>query len=187
MNSVLLGIVLAAAVLMLLGFVPAWCVQPLPATPPREPHKAKSHPTPGTEDAALILELLGACLDAGQPVSGALETVARVADPVKEAAMLQLVAGLRIGASWQHSWAAVARREPLAPIYRALSFGVLTGAPSAPILYAEARQLRAQEQRAAEKRASALGVRLVVPLGLCSLPAFICLGVVPVVLAMIPG
>lgn len=187
MNTVLLGILLASAVLILLGMVPAGSVRHSPATSPREPNSAKNDPAAGTDDAALLLELLGACLEAGQPISGALETVASVADPVKEAAMLQLVAGLRIGASWQHSWAAVTRREPLAPIYRALSFGVLTGAPSAPILYAEARQLRAQEQRNAEKRAAALGVRLVVPLGLCSLPAFICLGVVPVVLAMIPG
>ncbi len=41
--------------------------------------------------------------------------------------------------------------------------------------------------RGAERRAAALGVRLVVPLGLCSLPAFVCLGIVPVLLAMLPS
>ena len=34
--------------------------------------------------------------------------------------------------------------------------------------------------------AAALGVTLVIPLGLCSLPAFVCLGIVPVLLAMVP-
>jgi pilus assembly protein TadC len=67
-----------------------------------------------------------------------------------------------------------------------LAFAALTGAPSASILYAQAARERREQFRAAEKRAAALGVKLVVPLGLCSLPAFICLGVVPVLIAMLP-
>ena len=32
-----------------------------------------------------------------------------------------------------------------------------------------------------------LGVRLVVPLGLCSLPAFVCLGVIPILVGLFPA
>jgi len=183
MNIVLLGSLLAVAAWLLFG--PSTASGYRNTRPVGEP--ARTEVGAGdVQDVGLLLELLGACLDAGSSITGALETVAEVAAPERRTAMRQLVAGLRIGASWQHSWAAVSHPGPLLPIYRALSFAALTGAPAAAILYADARQLRAQEQRAAEKRAAALGVRLVVPLGLCSLPAFICLGVVPVVLALLP-
>jgi pilus assembly protein TadC len=62
----------------------------------------------------------------------------------------------------------------------------VTGAPSAAIVHARAAQLRRRQNRALERRAAALGVRLVVPLGVCALPAFACLGVIPVVLALLP-
>lgn len=138
------------------------------------------------DDVPLLLELLGAALDAGLSLSGALELVARVATPTIRVNLARVVAGLQIGASWEHSWAGVRHVEALAELHAALGFAALTGAPAAPLLYAEAAQRRRQAQRGAEKRAAALGVKLVVPLGLCSLPAFLCLGVVPVVLAMIP-
>jgi pilus assembly protein TadC len=69
----------------------------------------------------------------------------------------------------------------------ALGFAALTGAPSSAILYAQAARMRRERFRAAEKRAASLSVKLVIPLGLCSLPAFICLGVVPVLLALVPS
>lgn len=140
----------------------------------------------GIGDVSLLLELLGAALDAGMSLSWALHLVAGVAEPRIRDGLNVVVAGLHIGASWEHSWERVRHRESLDQLYLALSFAAMTGAPSAALLYAEAAQRRRQSHRAAEKRAGALGVKLVIPLGLCSLPAFICLGVVPVVLAMMP-
>jgi hypothetical protein len=67
---------------------------------------------------------------------------------------------------------------------RALGFASRTGAPAARMLRAEALAARRRARREAEKRASSLGVRLVLPLGLCSLPALICLGVLPVVIGL---
>lgn len=139
------------------------------------------------DDVPLLLELLGAALDAGLTLPAALDLVAGVATPPIGASLARVVAGLQIGASWEHSWAGVRHVEAITELHAALGFAALTGAPAAPLLYAEAAQRRRQAQRGAEKRAAALGVKLVVPLGLCSLPAFICLGVVPVVLAMIPS
>lgn len=62
----------------------------------------------------------------------------------------------------------------------------LSGVSSSEILYAQAARLRPERFRVAERRAAALGVKLVIPLGLWSLPAFVCLGIVPVLLAMLP-
>ncbi|WP_434995119.1 hypothetical protein [Arthrobacter sp. Ld5] len=71
-------------------------------------------------------------------------------------------------------------------VRQGLRFGTATGAPSAALLHAHAAQLRRRRNREVDRRAAALGVRLVMPLGLCSLPAFICLGIVPVVLGLLP-
>ncbi|OUM42013.1 hypothetical protein B8W73_10390 [Arthrobacter agilis] len=71
-------------------------------------------------------------------------------------------------------------------VRQGLRFATSTGAPSAALLHAHAAQLRRRHNREVERKAAALGVQLVLPLGLCSLPAFICLGVVPVVLGLLP-
>lgn len=135
----------------------------------------------------LLLELLGTALDSGLAVQSALRAVAEVAGQRLRKSLLQVVAGLEIGASWQDSWAGNLDHEDLVQIHDALSFGALTGASAAPLLYAQAQHFRTDAARKGQKRAAALGVKLVLPLGLCSLPAFIALGVVPVVMAMIPA
>ena len=48
-----------------------------------------------------------------------------------------------------------------------------------------AAAVRQQTRRADERAAEELAVRLVMPLGLCLLPAFVCWGVVPVVMALL--
>ena len=105
---------------------------------------------------------------------------------------LKQVRGIQAAAAGSDSGGSAGRtsgiRAPgLVALRDALGFAALTGAPSSAILYAQAARLRRERFRTAEKQAAALGVKLVVPLGLCSLPAFVCLGVVPVLLAMLPG
>jgi pilus assembly protein TadC len=142
----------------------------------------------GLRDTAMMLELIGAMLDAGSGIGRALELVADSASPEYHHSLRPVVSALAIGADWETAWRSSEARTPELLILRqALGFAALTGAPSSAILYAQAARLRRERFRAAEKRAAALGVRLVVPLGLCSLPAFICLGVVPVLLAMLPS
>jgi pilus assembly protein TadC len=142
----------------------------------------------GLGDAAMLLELIGAMLDAGAGLGRALALVAELAAPEIRGPLRPVVAALAIGADWDTAWRTSDVRAPgVRAVRDALGFAALTGAPSSAILYAQAARLRRERFRTAEKRAAALGVKLVVPLGLCSLPAFICLGVVPVLLAMLPG
>lgn len=141
----------------------------------------------GLRDTAMMLELIGAMLDAGSGIGRALELVADSASPEYRHSLRPVVSALAIGADWETAWRSSEVRTPeLLVLRQTLGFAALTGAPSSAILYAQAARLRRERFRAAEKRAAALGVRLVVPLGLCSLPAFVCLGVVPVLLAMLP-
>lgn len=142
----------------------------------------------GLRDTAMMLELVAAMLDAGSGIGRSLELVAASASAKYSDALRPVVAALAIGADWETAWRSSAVRLPeVLELRDALGFAALTGAPSSAILYAQAARLRRERFRAAEKRAASLGVKLVVPLGLCSLPAFICLGVVPVLLALVPS
>lgn len=142
----------------------------------------------GLTDTAMMLELVAAMLDAGSGIGRALDLVSDSASDRYRDALRPVVAALAIGADWETAWRSSAVRLPeVLELRDALGFAALTGAPSSAILYAQAARLRRERFRAAEKRAASLGVKLVVPLGVCSLPAFICLGVVPVLLALVPS
>ncbi|MDQ0819701.1 Flp pilus assembly protein TadB [Arthrobacter sp. V4I6] len=143
---------------------------------------------PGLGDTAMMLELIGAMLDAGSGLGRALELAAGLATQEFRAPLRPVVSALALGADWDAAWRSSDVRSPrLLDLQDALGFAALTGAPSSAVLYAQAARIRRERFRTAEKKAAALGVKLVVPLGLCSLPAFVCLGIVPVLLAMIPG
>jgi pilus assembly protein TadC len=142
----------------------------------------------GLRDPAMMLELVAAMLDAGSGIGRSLELVAASASTDYGKALRPVVSALAIGADWETAWRSSEVRLPeILELRDALGFAALTGAPSSAILYAQAARLRRERFRAAEKRAASLGVKLVIPLGLCSLPAFICLGVVPVLLALVPS
>jgi pilus assembly protein TadC len=59
-----------------------------------------------------------------------------------------------------------------------------TGASAAVVLVAAASDARSARQRRAVVAARRLGVLLVLPLGLTTLPAFVLMGVAPVVLGL---
>lgn len=59
------------------------------------------------------------------------------------------------------------------------------GVPVAELLRAEAQEARRDARAEAQRRAAALSVRLMIPLGLCVLPAFLVLGVAPLVAAVL--
>lgn len=143
---------------------------------------------PGLRDTAMMLELIGAMLDAGAGLGRSLELITALAAPELNRPLRPVVSALAIGADWDAAWRSSDVRSPeLLALRDALGFAALTGAPSSAILYAQAARMRRARFRAAEKRAAALGVKLVIPLGLCFLPAFVCLGIVPVLLAMVPS
>ena len=66
-----------------------------------------------------------------------------------------------------------------------LTFARSAGVPAAALLLAEAEERRRRSRSDARRRAAELGTRLLLPLGVCILPAFVALGVVPIVLAIL--
>ncbi|CAN5288119.1 hypothetical protein BH11ACT5_BH11ACT5_14720 [soil metagenome] len=66
-----------------------------------------------------------------------------------------------------------------------LELSQAAGVPAAELLRSEARELRAAARATAQERAAALSVKLMLPLGLCVLPAFLVLGVLPLLVTVI--
>lgn len=73
----------------------------------------------------------------------------------------------------------------LAEVDAVLELSRSAGVPAAELLRAEAQETRREARATAQERAAALGVKLMLPLGVCVLPAFILLGVVPLMVALI--
>jgi Flp pilus assembly protein TadB len=136
---------------------------------------------------ALALDLLAAALRSGQPVGAALMLAAPAAGHARQAALTQVAGLLRLGADPAEAWRSVADDEILAPVAVAACRSADSGIRLAGGMEQVAAEARAQVRARAEARAHRAGVLAMAPLGLCFLPAFVCLGVVPVVVGIAQG
>lgn len=139
-------------------------------------------------DQATVLDIAAAALSAGASIPRALEAVDDAIclerHEVRTASVRSLRevgASLTMGATWQEAWlntpeVASGLRLALAPAWE-------DGAAPVPILLRHAQTLRMTRSRQAKAAAAELGARLVVPLAVCFLPAFLLLGVIPVIAA----
>jgi hypothetical protein len=134
----------------------------------------------------LVLDLVAAVLAAGAPVTTTLDLVAEALREYSPGQAEHLVDLAR------RSALAPADPSPAGPAWlqvldRALLLAGDAGVPPAGVLVSAAaaeRRRRADRRRLAAAR---LGVQVVVPTGLCLLPAFVLLTVVPMVLALLGG
>lgn len=88
---------------------------------------------------------------------------------------------LSLGADPSAVWALLAQDPVLAPLGRSLARAHESGASVADAVERLAGDLGRRNRADAEDRARAVGVRAAVPLGLCLLPSFLLIGVVPVI------
>lgn len=130
------------------------------------------------------LDLLAACLRAGLPVPTALDAVSGTA-PTGVGAALRSAAGLlALGSAPGDAWAPVRALPGLSELAVAATRTSRSGAAFATAAGDLAGRLREELATEAEERAERAGVALALPVGLCFLPAFFCLGVLPVVLGL---
>jgi Flp pilus assembly protein TadB len=129
-------------------------------------------------------DLLAACLRGGLPVPVAVQAIATDA-PAQAADALRRTAGLlALGADPVSAWAP-ALAEPLtAELARGARRSARSGAALASVAEGLAATVRAGADDLAEARAQRAAVAVTGPLGLCFLPAFLCIGVVPVVIGL---
>ncbi len=187
--------VAAAALATLLGGWPAAALAPLAAavgwlvTSRLQSTTAGQPPEPRA--VAFVVDLLAGALAAGSPPDLAIDRVAAAVTAHGTPALRHAVEPLgRVGRLLQlGSEPAVAWAELHAvPGYRTVAESgrrcAGSGARLAQALAAVATELRAAHQAEALSKAERVGVWSLLPLGLCFLPAFVCLGVVPVILGV---
>jgi len=137
--------------------------------------------------APLVADLLAASLAAGATVERSVPVIARaLGGPVCEV-LEQVAARIRLGEPAEQAWARVADTPGLGAIALTVARASRSGAPLAGLLANTADDLRADAAAAALAEVRATSVRAVLPLGLCLLPAFGLLGILPVVAGLIPA
>ena len=80
---------------------------------------------------------------------------------------------------------ALHRADAAVTIDRVLALSVRAGVPAAELLRSEAEQMRRQAGSDGQRRAATLGVTLMIPLGVCVLPAFMLIGVLPLLMTVL--
>jgi Flp pilus assembly protein TadB len=131
-----------------------------------------------------VADLLAATLASGAPMTVALACVQQASPEPMRSALRPVVAAMGLGADPVAAWSSASGIEALAPLAEATARSARSGAPLARLLISLADDLRRDHQREVEVAARSAGIRAVGPLAACFLPAFLLLGVVPVVASL---
>lgn len=132
-------------------------------------------------------DLLASCLSAGAGPRDAAEAVGEsIAGPVGER-LARTAAEILLGGEPAQAWGRFGEIPGAAPLARCLERAASTGAPAAEPVSRLADEMRAARASAAVARAQRAGVLITAPVGLCFLPAFLAMGVAPVVIGLATG
>ncbi|MGW5043641.1 type II secretion system F family protein [Streptomyces griseoluteus] len=135
----------------------------------------------------LAAELLAACIEAGAgPVAAAQAVGEAIGGPVGDA-LARGAAEARLGGEPADAWARLTTLPGAGPLARLLERADRSGLPAAQPVARLASDARAESIRAATVRARRAAVLISAPVGLCFLPAFIAVGVLPVVIGLAGG
>ncbi|WP_195839856.1 type II secretion system F family protein [Cutibacterium porci] len=133
------------------------------------------------------LMMLASAMEAGLPLRAAVTTVADslegpCAEDLRRLA-LALAAGVPDSTAWNDLASVTVWRDPAQDVSRAVN----SGEGISELLSAHAAQLQVAAAEKAEKSARKAGVDAIGPLVCCHLPAFLLVGVVPIIAGMVLG
>ena len=151
------------------------------------PFKSGAHASSQPLELAATWELLAACLRAGMPMAAALRAVAARLTAPAGPALRRTAELLALGASPAQAWQPALDCAPTARLARSAQRSGCGGGALADSLIRLAAQLRADTREQSEARAQRAGVLIAAPLGLCFLPAFLAIGVAPVLIGLAGG
>jgi len=146
--------------------------------------RAKGH----VDVAGLVaVDILAATLRAGLPIPAALQATAQAWSGPTGEALARAGRSLAAGQSWEQAWPPAPPGSVIAGIERALGLGWRNGVRCSPLLATVKTTVLRAERLRGQKAAARLGVSLMAPLGLCYLPAFMALGLAPLVISLASG
>lgn len=203
MNPATLCAVIVVAVAIWVWPAPRWSLGRVvePGGSRSENQDTGSSDTDDPFATAAAFDLFAVCLRAGLPIGSAASVVARSAPAGLARPLASAAERLGLGADPEQAWRDLAepvghrrwrrvqidgseRFEALATMARRSARSGSSLAGGLEELAATTRQQAHDDALAAAERA---GVAISGPLGLCFLPAFVCLGIVPVVVGLAGG
>ena len=133
--------------------------------------------------APVTVALIAAAIRAGVPAPRAVGIAAATLDPA-HAGGLQ-----RVTDRWRYGLSAleIELDRPARLVAQTIEHTQDSGAAPAMALEHVMQDLAAEEALHAQEQARRVGVRAALPLGVCLLPAFLCLGVAPLVASLLSG
>ncbi len=135
----------------------------------------------------LAADLLAACASAGAGPGEAAEAVGRsLGGPLGER-LTRTAAELRLGGEPAEVWRRFGAIPGASGLARCMERAGSSGAPAAEAVARHATALRSARARTAAARARRAQVLISGPVGLCFLPAFLAVGVAPVVIGLATG
>jgi pilus assembly protein TadC len=177
------GLVLAMAVGrwvgLALGTVTAIAAYGWLARQPSEAARAEARKV--AADLPCSADLLAAALRAGAPPDVAARCVATAIGGPLGDRLARVDRALRLGATADEAWSYLGDDPGAARVVAAAVRSQHSGAAFAGALTRVADDLRGDHLVAADAAARRAGVLIVLPLGLCFLPAFVLAGLVPVI------
>ena len=132
-----------------------------------------------------VVGLLAAAVRGGLPPADALALVCVALPGPAADSLAVLPPRIALGVDPEEAWRALEPDPALAPLGRTLARSARTGEPIADALERLGEELSARARADSEDAARRVGVRAAVPLGLCLLPAFLLIGIVPVVAGLV--
>ena len=138
-----------------------------------------------TADLPFTAELLAAALRAGAAPDAAATSVSEAVGGPMGQRLARVGRALRLGATPDEAWSYLGDVDGRRRLVQAADRTQHSGAAFAGSLQRLAEDLRADRLTAAEAAARRAGVLIVLPLGLCFLPAFVLAGLVPVIVAVL--
>lgn len=129
-------------------------------------------------------DLLATALAAGLSLPAAAAVVAEHASHPLDVALRKAADLTALGADGAAVWAEAARHRETESLARLARRSARSGASFASAIAELAEAHRQQVENLVRERAERAGVLIAGPLGLCFLPAFVCLGIAPVVVGL---
>ncbi|CUR60563.1 Type II secretion system F domain protein [metagenome] len=150
-----------------------------------EPPAARRRREAVRRDLPHVVELFAAALAAGGAPTGALGQVCRALPGPAADELRDVTAGLGLGRPPLDVWLDLSRHPQLGALGRTMARAERSGAPVVEEVRRLADDLASEARVELEDRARAVGVKAALPLGLCLLPAFLVLGIVPLVVGAV--
>jgi pilus assembly protein TadC len=172
----------AGAVAAVVAAVAAWVV-----IGRAEPAEVRRRREAVRRDLPYVVELFAATLRAGAAPGVGIGLVCTALPGPATERLSSVAARLSLGLDPVQVWSSLVDDPQLGRLGRALARAQETGAPVVAAVERLADDLARSARAETEERARAVGVKAAVPLGLCLLPAFVLIGIVPLVVALLSG